>query len=487
MPLVIAYFALNVNADDDLQIWVGEKRSTVDSRNNQGKTYFELKDIAEILRLGFEEVGNDAAVNGPRGQLRLTANRPLVRFKDEYILLNQVVWRRKEKEWYVSEDFLQKALPMILSQRLERQGARTFRLLPFEQNRVQVEVTNFPDHVRLTFSQTQHAPIRIQEFQDSIRVDFGDYMLIPALPTVKPDSRIVKGLRFDSTELYGGFVIDKGQNYYNFREYPSDRPTQKVVDLYAPPIAARTVPEVTPPPGFEPAPAAPLNVPPREPIPVFKPRQFGNMVAVDPGHGGDDYGVHPTQEDLEKNYTLSIAQRIEARLKSTAYRGVLTRTGDTTAASFERSAVANYYQSRCYVSIHLGGSPSKDTKGPVVYVHTLRGEESAPQQSGDREPRSFNVVPVSSKMTPWETGQRPFAVQSKQLASLVQAELNSVFGSENRLVEVPLTQLAPVNAPAVLIEAGFLTNSEDQQKLATSEFQDRIATAIVKAIERFLD
>ncbi len=472
IPLAIGYSGLSARADDDLQIWVGGKKSTVDSRNNQGKTYFELRDIVEILYLGFQENDNEATVSGPRGQLRLTSNRPLVRFKDEYILLNQVIWRRKEKEWYVPEDFLQKALPVILGQKLERQAALTYRVVPFEQNRVQVEVTNFPDHVRLTFTQTQNAPIRIQELQDSIRVNFDDYLVVPVLPTVKPDSRIVKSVQFDTTEVYGGFRIDKGQSYYNFREYPSDRPTRKVVDLYAPPLAARTVPEAAPPPPPEPAPPVvqPSTTP--EPVPVYRPRQFGNLITLDPGHGGEDYGVHPTQEDLEKNYTLRIAERVEARLRSTAYRAMLTRTQDADLPASQRSAIANYYQSRCFISIHLGGAPGKDAKGPVVYVQNYDSgaAASAPQS-----------------LTPWDMGQKPFAAQSRQLGELIQGELNSVFGGENRMVEAPLAQLAPVTAPAVLIEAGFLTNADDHQKLATTEFQDRIAMAIVKAIQRFLD
>ncbi len=479
--LMIAYSGLKVNAAGDLQIWVGGKKSTVDSRENQGRVYFELKDIVEILNLGFQENGNEATVSGSRGQLRLTGNRPLVRFKDEYILLNQVIWRRKEKEWYVSEDFLQKALPVILGQRLERQAALTYRVFPFEQNRVQVEVTNFPDHVRLTFTQTQSAPIRIQEFQDSIRVDFGDYLVVPALPAVKPDARIVKGVQFDTTEVYGGFRIDKGQSYYNFREYPSDRPTRKVVDLYAPPLAAHAAPEITQPPPPEPTPqVVPPSTPAAELVPVYKPRQFSNLITLDPGHGGEDYGVHPTQDDLEKNYTLRIAERIDAHLRSTPYRATLTRSGDTDVAAPQRSAIANYYQSRCYLSIHIGGAPGKDAKGPVVYVHTYG------DQVGGMQARAGGGVRLNL-LTPWELGQQSFAAQSRQLGAIIQAELNAVFGSENQMVEVPLSQLAPVASPAVLIEAGFLTNADDQQKLATGEFQDRIAVAIVKAIQRFLD
>ena len=481
LPLVLAYSALQVSAADDLQIWIGGKKSTVDSRENQGKTFFELKDIVEILRLGFQESGNEATVSGPRGQLRLTGNRPLVRFKDEYILLNQVIWRRKEKEWYVSEDFLQKALSMVLGQRLERQAALSYRVFPFEQNRVQVEVTNFPDHVRLTFTQTQNAPMKIQEFQDSIRVDFGDYLVVPALPAVKPDARIVEGIQFDTTEVYGGFRIDKGQGYYNFREYPSDRPTRRVIDLYAPPSAARTVPEITSPPPPEPAP--PVTSPSavvREPVPVYKPRQFGNLITLDPGHGGEDLGVHPTQEDLEKNYNLRIAERVEAHLRSTRYRGTLTRSADTDVAAAQRSAIANYHQSRCYLSIHIGGAPGGDAKGPVVYVHAYGDQESGAQGTGSGGLRL-------QSLTAWEMGQKPFVAQSKQLGALIQSELNAVFESENQVVEVPLSQLAPVASPAVLIEAGFLTNADDQGNLANAEFQDRIAVAVVKAIQRFLD
>jgi len=485
-------WVLKVRAADDLDLWVGEKKSRVDSRDNRGKAYFELRDLVEILNLRFQESDTQATVSGPRGQLQLTNNRPLVRFKDEYILLNQAIWRRKEKEWYVPEDFLQKALPLILAQRLERQSALSYRVVPFEQNRVQVEVTNFPDHVRLTFIQSRQAPIRVQEFQDSIRVTFDNFLVIPSLPATRPDSRIVGGLQFDSTDVYGAFRIDKGQHYYNFREYSSDRSDRKVIDLYSPPATARTVPEIAPQPQEPtptPAPAPPV-VP--APVPVFKARQFGNLVTLDPGHGGEDYGVHPSQEELEKNYTLRIAERIEARLRSTAYRGMLTRTQDTDLAASHRSAIANYYQSRCYIGIHLGGAPSKETAGPVVYVQRYSGQD---RQAGDEESGGADgSTPIASaremrpqNLIPWEMGQTTFVTQSKRLGELIQSELNAVYGTENQLVEVPLAQLAPVAAPAVIVEAGFLTNSDDQQKLATGEFQDRIAVAIVKAIQRFLN
>ncbi len=487
----IAFWETTVRAAEDLQIWVGQKQSKVDSRENEGSVLCDLRDVVEILNLRFEESDTQATVSGPRGRLQLTDNRPLVRFRDEYILLDRPVWRRKEKEWYISEDFLQKALPLILSQRLERQGELSYRVFPLEQNRVRVEVSNFPDHVRLTFVQSQNAPVRIQELQDSIRVTFDDYLVVPALPSTRPDERIVKGLRFDSSEIYGGFVIEKGRNYYNLREYASDSPDRRVIDLYAPPTTAQTAPQ---PAG--PIPSGPIPPPglssSSTPLPVFKPREFRNVIALDPGHGGDDYGVHPRHDLLEKNYTLSIAERVAEHLRSTPYRAIMTRTLDSDVGVHQRSAIANYYQSRCYISIHLGGAPTEDARGPVVYVQAYGPTEDTAQDSGQvygNEPSTAGVGRMLNprNLVPWEYAQKTFTSQSKQLGAIIQDELNAVYRTENQVVEVPLGQLAPVSAPAVLVEAGFLTNPEDSAQLATKEFQDRIAMALVKASQRFLN
>ena len=72
------------------------------------------------------------------------------------------------------------------------------------------------------------------------------------------------------------------------------------------------------------------------------------------------------------------------------------------------------------------------------------------------------------------------------MAELIQGELNTLYGIHNEVVEVSLAVLAPVMAPAVLIESGFLTNLEESQKLIQPDFQDEIVSAIVTAVLRFL-
>ena len=90
------------------------------------------------------------------------------------------------------------------------------------------------------------------------------------------------------------------------------------------------------------------------------------------------------------------------------------------------------------------------------------------------------------ELVPWEEGQKKYLKQSRQLAELIQDELNGLNGSQNQVVEVPLAVLAPVTAPAVLIEAGFLTNPEESEKLIQAQFQDQTARAIVAGLLEFL-
>ncbi len=467
----LVFALLGVLAASDLEIFVGNKRHKVDSRDYKDKEYYELQDLAQILKLQLSESAGKATLTGPRGELLLTDGRPLVSYGGEYILLNQPVWRRKEKNWYVPEDFVEKCLPLVLNQKLERLRSLSYRVQALTENSVQVEITNFPDHVRITFKPVIKVPIRVRESGDYIQVNFEDHLVVPSVSRTRPNTNIVAELQFLPLDVYGVFRISKGDRYYNFREYDLERGQGKVVDVYAPPRTAQ-VPEVDEPrPAIEPEQQAPtgtqpLPAPP-ELIPVFKPRQFSNIVTLDPGHGGEDAGVRPNSDDLEKDFTLKVAQRVEQQLRNTPYRAVLTRTTDAEVPISQRSAIGNYYQSKCYVSIHAGTSSSKESRSPVVYIHRYQG---------DGEGAGSNANGLVS----WEEGQRAYAAKSRQLAESIQKELNAAYGSENKVIELPLAVLAPVTAPAIVVEAQLSSSGSDP------ESADRLVAALIRGVLAFL-
>ena len=72
------------------------------------------------------------------------------------------------------------------------------------------------------------------------------------------------------------------------------------------------------------------------------------------------------------------------------------------------------------------------------------------------------------------------------MAKLIQSRLNNLFDTSNSVETAPLEVLAPVQAPAVLIEVGFLTNSQDANRLEDTTFQKLVADSIAEATRVFL-
>ena len=483
----------------DLEVWIGQSKRTIHSQQREDQTYYPLKDFAEIVGLELRESGDVLTVQGPRGQLQLVNGRTLAQFEVEYILLSAPVWKREAQDWYVSEDFLFKALPLVINRTLDKVSERRYRMEGLAENQVQVRINNYPDHVRVVFQSSQKAPIRVREFETYIQVAFDTFLVQPEFPAIPPDRRLVSSVDFDSSNGYGTFRVQKGDLYYNFREFTLTDPDRKVLDIYGPPAMS------TVRPGYQPVSperaivdGSTSSLQPEmvreNPVPSGQGRR--NLITIDPGHGGEDFGVNSPQGIAEKTLTLRIARRMGSLLTAKGHQGLLTRTRDVDLAVEQRSSVGNYNSSQVYLSIHVGGSPSPQTRGPVVYLHKdLQDKEPLVMETNQeaaaffprRLPASLRLrVDHSDDLVPWNQGQQKYLDLSRELAELLQGELNLLWGIENRVAEIPLAVLAPVTAPAVLIEVGFLTNAEDHQKLSSREFQDQIAHRITSALLTFL-
>ena len=484
---------------EDLEVWIGQSKRTVNSQQQGNQTYYPLEDFAEIVGLELLESGNILTVEGPRGTLQLVNGRPLVEFESEFILLSAPAWKRGSKDWYVSEDFLTKVLPLVINRRLDKVSEKRYQVQGLPENQVQVRVNNYPDHVRVVFQASRNAPIRVREFETYIQIAFDELLVEPEFPAISPDRRLVSSVDFDSSNVYGTFHIHKGDLYYNFREFTLTDPDRKVIDVYGPPSMSDLRPDNQS--GSPERPTFGVSTPSPQPntvreTPAPSQRTLRKLITIDPGHGGKDFGVQSPQGIVEKSLTLRVAMRIENLLTEMGQRGMLTRTRDVQLAVEQRGSVGNYYRSQVYLSIHVGGSPSPETRGPVVYLHkNLQDEEPLVMETNQeaasffprRLPASLSL-PVENKdeLISWDEGQNQYLGLSRELAELIQGELNLLWGIENRVAEIPLAVLAPVTAPAVLIEMGFLTNAEDHEKLSSREFQEQIAHAITSAVLAFL-
>ncbi len=215
-------------------------------------------------------------------------------------------------------------------------------------------------------------------------------------------------------------------------------------------------------------------------------------IVIDPGHGGDDTGAVGASGLSEKELTLVIARRLAQALRSAGYPVRLTRDGDAGRALTDRAALANRLDARLFVSLHANASTVASVHGAETYYMSLddRASDEAAQFTADLENRAGGAGLQGGStldLILWDMAQSEVLNESARLALRVQARLNALLGLKDRGVkQAPFVVLTGATMPAVLVEVGFLSNSEELEQLASPTHQQGLADAIALGIGDFL-
>ena len=172
------------------------------------------------------------------------------------------------------------------------------------------------------------------------------------------------------------------------------------------------------------------------------------VVVIDPGHGGLDTGALRGLT-LEKDLTLSIAQKVKTILKEAGMKKVLmTRYEDKTLSLEERVEYANKKDADIYVSIHINASVKSEIKGIETHYYT-------------------------------QSGYKVAQVIHEELLDNVDAEDRGLFKSKFYVIN-------HTKAPAVLLELGFISNEQERSSLTSEKRQTDSAQAIADGIINYL-
>jgi N-acetylmuramoyl-L-alanine amidase len=213
---------------------------------------------------------------------------------------------------------------------------------------------------------------------------------------------------------------------------------------------------------------APLLAPPRA-----KRGSTLKSICLDPGHGGKDPGfqVGPNQE---KNLALLLSQELEAQLKRAGWKVSMTRTRDTFIELPDRPAVARRHRADLFVSLHFNSTENSagSVKGAEVYCLTPPG---APSTNAGGE-----IVGSG-----WFPGNR-YNDENMVLGYQLQKTLAQRVPVEDRgLHRARFVVLRDATTPAVLIEAGFLSNPVEGRKICSPAYRRQLAAAIVDGLEAY--
>jgi N-acetylmuramoyl-L-alanine amidase len=206
----------------------------------------------------------------------------------------------------------------------------------------------------------------------------------------------------------------------------------------------------------------PLALPPADPV-----------IVIDPGHGGRNTGTHSVLDGrFEKEFTLDWAKRLAPLLAREGWQVLLTRTNDTYVTNADRVVFANKHHADFYISLHFNSlAPDEKPAGIETYCLTPTGMPSTLTR-GYADPWSENFP------------NNAFDVQNLQLAVRLQRGLLHATGMEDRGVCRArfIGVLRGQHCPAVLIEAGFLSNPGDARQIETPAFREKLAHAVADAL-----
>ncbi|MDM0069452.1 N-acetylmuramoyl-L-alanine amidase [Variovorax sp. J31P207] len=224
------------------------------------------------------------------------------------------------------------------------------------------------------------------------------------------------------------------------------------------------------------------------------------IVALDPGHGGEDPGAIGSNGTREKDIVLQIAHRLRARINASSVNGnpmraFLTRDADFFVPLGVRVQKARRVQADLFVSIHADAFTTPDARGASVFALSQGGaSSSAARWLANKENQADKVGGVN-------VGNHEVQVQRALLDMSTTAQINDslklggamigeIKGIGARLHKGQVEQagfavLKAPDIPSVLVETAFISNPEEEAKLRSTAYQEELADALMRGIQRY--
>ncbi len=219
-----------------------------------------------------------------------------------------------------------------------------------------------------------------------------------------------------------------------------------------------------------------------------------DLVVIDPGHGGKDPGAIGATGSYEKNIALDVGLRLRSELEKRGVRTVMTRETDVFIPLEKRTQIANQSGGKLFISLHCNSAESRHARGVETFFlaptktenamkvamrenSVIKYEESRDQY---RDLTEENFILLSM-------AQAEFLRESQTLAGMLQNTVSAGIGHKNRGVDqASFYVLIGASMPAVLFEMPFISNRDEEKKLKTKSFRQKIAEEICKGIMDFL-
>lgn len=223
------------------------------------------------------------------------------------------------------------------------------------------------------------------------------------------------------------------------------------------------------------------------------------IVALDPGHGGEDPGASGPAGTLEKDVVLQVALKLRDRINATQVNGhpmraYLTRDADFFVPLSVRVQKAQRVKADLFVSLHADAFFSPDPQGASVFALSTKGASSAAARWMASKENAADLVGGVNLKTQDSSVHRALvemstAAQIKDSLKLGGAMLGEVkkVGKLHKpqVEQAAFAVLKAPDIPSVLVETAFISNPDEERRLNTAEYQNNLAEALLKGIVKY--
>ena len=221
------------------------------------------------------------------------------------------------------------------------------------------------------------------------------------------------------------------------------------------------------------------------------------MVALDPGHGGEDPGAIGPTGLQEKDVVLAVAKQLRERLLQLPnLRVLMTRDADYFVPLHERVRKARRVGADLFVSIHADAFIRPQARGASVFALGEKAATSAAARWLADKENAADAVGGLNKLAVRDEGVLKVLADMSTTAQIKDSlklggEVLTQIGRVGKLHKAQVEQagfavLKAPDVPSILVETAFISNPEEEAKLRDPDYQRELVEALAKGIQRYL-
>lgn len=201
----------------------------------------------------------------------------------------------------------------------------------------------------------------------------------------------------------------------------------------------------------------------------FEKGHYSKTIFLDPGHGGRDSGAY-YYGIAEKDLNLQVSRKLRKRLEELGYTVLTSRDSDMDVDFVtERSRMVNKTNADFFISIHFNATGNDTTLNLGIQTYSYKEEVGYPSKINQY----------------WHNNPDRISESNRLAADLHSSLLTETGARDAGLLQATFAVLRETAKPAVLLELGYMDNSEENQRIRSEQYQDKLVEGIIKGIQKY--